>query len=103
MPLSANSVVFLEMTILAESGVTFFEHEKKCVRISTVFRHCVRAFLLCSSTFCVHFYYSSTVFQHWLRAFPLLREAFWIVLDYFWAAQRSGKLSERSGLLLEAF
>ena len=55
--------------------------KKKCVRISTVFRHCVRAFLLCSSTFCVHFYYSSTVFQHWLRAFPLLREAFWIVLD----------------------
>ena len=42
------------------------------VRILTVFRHCVRAFLLCSSTFCVHFYYVpalssvriSTVFQH---------------------------------------
>ena len=59
----------------------FLSMKKKCVRISTVFRHCVRAFLLCSSTFCVHFYYSSTVFQHWLRAFPLLREAFWIVLD----------------------
>ena len=57
MPLSANSVIFLEMMILAESGITFFEHEKKCVRISTVFRHCVRAFLLFSSTFCVHFYY----------------------------------------------
>ena len=81
MPLSANSIVFLDMTISAKSGITFFEHEKKCVRISTVFRHCVRAFLLCSSTFCVHFYYYSTVFQHCLRAFPLLREAFWIVLD----------------------
>ena len=51
-----------------------------CVRIPTVFRHCLRAFLLCSSTFCVHFYYFFTVFQHWLRAFPLLREAFWIGL-----------------------
>jgi len=29
MPLSANSVAFPEMTILAKSGITFFEHEKK--------------------------------------------------------------------------
>ena len=53
----AQHFVFPGMTILAKSGITFFEHEKKCVRISTVFRHCVRAFLLCSSTFRVHFYY----------------------------------------------
>ena len=45
MPLSANSVVFLEMTILAESGVTFFEHEKSAC-----------AFILYSGTVCVHFY-----------------------------------------------
>ena len=49
MPLSANSVVFLEMTILAESGVTFFEHEKKWC-------HSLCAFLLYSGTVCVHFY-----------------------------------------------
>ena len=29
MPLSANSIVFLDMTILAKSGITFFEHGKK--------------------------------------------------------------------------
>ena len=62
MPLSANSVVFLEMTILAESGVTFFEHEKKvrahfycipalCACISTMFKHFLCAFLLFPSTF----------------------------------------------------
>ena len=34
MPLLANSVVFLEMTILVESGVTFFEHEKKVMPLS---------------------------------------------------------------------
>ena len=50
-----------------------------CACISIMFKH----FLACIST----------VFQHWLRAFPLLREAFWIVLDCLWAAQRSGKLS----------
>ena len=58
--------------------------KKKCVRISTVFRHCVRAFLLCSSTFCVHFYYFpalfsvriSTVFRHWVRAFLLPSQHF---------------------------
>ena len=33
------------------------------VRISTVFRHCVRAFLLFSSTFCVHFYYFPALFS----------------------------------------
>ena len=27
------------------------------MRIPTVFQHCLRAFLLCSSTFCMHFYF----------------------------------------------
>ena len=49
MPLSANSVVFPEMTILAKSGITFFEHEKKWC-------HSLCAFLLYSGTVCVHFY-----------------------------------------------
>ena len=82
MPLSANSVVFLEMTILAKSGITFFEHEKKhfyyvqalscmhfyyfpalfSVRIPTVFQHCLRAFLLCSSTFLHAFLLFSSTF-----------------------------------------
>ena len=79
MPLSANSVVFLEMTILAESGVTFFEHEKKvrahfycipalCACISTMFKHFLCAFLLFPSTFLrAHFY----CVQHCRRAFLL--------------------------------
>ena len=93
MPLSANSVVFLEMTILAESGVTFFEHEKKvrahfycipalCACISTMFKHFLCAFLLFFNCFpalvTVHFHCFGrlsglfwTVFQHCLRAFLL--------------------------------
>ena len=59
----------------------------------TVFQHFSQTILHFESLPAFCFACISTVFQHWLRAFPLLREAFWIVLDCLWAAQRSGKLS----------
>ena len=54
------------------------------VRIPAVLQHCLRAFLLCSSTSCGHYYYATalfsvripTVLQHCLRAFLLCSSIF---------------------------
>ena len=55
---------------------------RKSAKTSIVFSIFSHTFLLCSSIFCMHFHCGGRDF----------REAFWIVLDCLWAAQRSGKL-----------
>ena len=67
--------------------------EKRCAHPYCIPAPCACTILHVESLLAFCFARIPTVFQHWLRAFPLLREAFWIVLDCVWAAQRSGKLS----------
>ena len=72
------------------------------VRISTVFQHCRREFLLHCSTLCMHLFrfpvlsaYISIVLQFACISFgySTFREAFWTALGGWWTVQRSGKIS----------
>ena len=56
-----SSTVYVHFYVVS---ALFVFHATLAVRIPTVFRHCVRTFLLLSSTFCMHFYV-----LHSMRAF----------------------------------
>ena len=85
---------------LTEAFLFYYVPALSSVRISTVFQHCRRAFLLHCSTLCMHFYhvpvlsaYISIVLQFPCISLGFLDweyltfwEAFWTALGCFWGA-----------------